>query len=56
MVQEEKVQLPKEKEQFLVERAIVKEVANKSYHFFPGLAQEEQDSVEAQVVKLAKTI
>jgi uncharacterized protein (UPF0305 family) len=56
MIQEEKSQLQREKEQFLAERAMVKEVVNKSCRFVPGLAQEEQESVEAQVVKLAETI
>jgi hypothetical protein len=41
---------------FLAEWAMVKEVVRKSCHFVPGLAQEEKESVEAQVVNLANTI
>jgi chromosome segregation ATPase len=56
MLQEEKSQLQREKEQLLTEWAMVKEVVSKACHSVPGLAQEEQESVEAQVVKLAETI
>jgi hypothetical protein len=56
IIHEEKSQLQREKEKFLVEGAIVKEVMNKSYHFMPGLAQEDQESVKAQTVKLVETI
>jgi hypothetical protein len=35
---------------------MVKEVVNKSCHSVPGLAQEEHESVEVQVVKLTETI
>jgi hypothetical protein len=39
-LQEEKSQLQREKEKFLAERAMVKEVVSKSCHSVPGLAQE----------------
>jgi hypothetical protein len=42
--QEEKSQLQREKEQFLVERDMVKEVVSKACHSVSGLAQEEQES------------
>ena len=35
---------------------MVKEAVSKACHFVPGLAHEEQESVEAQVEKLAETI
>ena len=35
---------------------MVKEEVNKACHSVPGLAQEEQDSIEIQVVKLVETI
>jgi predicted nucleic acid-binding Zn-ribbon protein len=41
MLQEGKAQLQREKEQFLVERATVKEVVSKACHSMLGLAQEE---------------
>jgi hypothetical protein len=41
MVQEEKVQLQREKEKFLTERAMVKEVVGKACDSVPCLAQEE---------------
>jgi hypothetical protein len=56
MLHEEKSHLQREKEKFLIERATIKEVVSKSCHSVPGLAQEEQESIEAQVVKLAETI
>jgi hypothetical protein len=54
--QEEKSQLQREKEKLLAERAMVKEAVSKACHFVPGLAQEEQELVEAQVVKLVETL
>jgi hypothetical protein len=56
MLQEGKSQLQREKEQLLVEWAVVKEVVSKACHFVPGLAPEEHEFVKAQVVKLAETI
>jgi hypothetical protein len=46
MVQEGKVQLQREKEQFLTEWTTVKEVVSKSCHSVSGLAQKEHESVE----------
>jgi DNA-binding transcriptional MerR regulator len=43
-------------EQLLEEQVVVKEVVSKACHPLSGLAQEEQESVEAQVKKLAETI
>jgi hypothetical protein len=56
MLQEDKVKLQREKDQFLAEQTTVKEAVNKACRSVPGLAQEEQESVEVQVVKLAETI
>lgn len=56
MLQDEKSQLQREKEQLLTEWAMVKEVESKACHSVPGLAQEEQESVEAQLVKLVETM
>jgi hypothetical protein len=49
--QEEKSQIQREKEKLLIEWPMVKEVVSKECHFVLGLAQEEKESVEAQVVK-----
>jgi len=54
--QEEKSQLQGEKEKLLTERAMVKEAVSKACHSVPGLAQEEQDPVEVQIVKLVETL
>jgi hypothetical protein len=56
MIQKEKSQLQREKEHLLVEQATIKEVVSKACHTVPGLAQEEQNSVKAQVLKLVETI
>jgi hypothetical protein len=56
MIQKEKSQLQREKEQLFTERATVKEAMKKSYHSMLGLAQEEEELVEVQVVKIAETI
>jgi hypothetical protein len=56
MLQEDKVKLQREKDQLLAEQNVVKEAMNKSCRSVPGLAQEEQESVEVQVAKLAETI
>jgi hypothetical protein len=37
-LQEEKSQLQREKEKFLAEQAMVKEIVSKACHFVPGLA------------------
>jgi hypothetical protein len=56
MLQEDKSQLQREKEEFLIEHTMVKEAVNKACCYVPGLAHEDQESVKVQVVKLAKTI
>jgi hypothetical protein len=56
MTQEDKEKIQKDKEQLLAEQTRVKEVVNKSCHSVPGLAQEEQDSVDIPVANFSKTI
>jgi hypothetical protein len=56
MFKEDKVKIQREKDQLLAEQTAVKEAVHKSLRFVPGLAQEEHESVEVQVVKLAETI
>jgi len=56
MIQEQKSQLQRETEQLLVERSMVKEVMNKACHYVPCLAQEGQELIEVQVMKLVETI
>jgi hypothetical protein len=56
MLEEDKVKIQREKDQLLMEQTVVKEAVNKSLRSVPGLAQEEQESVEIQVVKLAEAI
>jgi hypothetical protein len=56
MLEEDKVKIQREKDQLLAEKTAVKEAVNKTLHSVPGLAQEEHESVEVQVVKLAETI
>jgi hypothetical protein len=50
------VNIQREKEQLLVERATIKEEFNKECNSVLVLAQEEQELVEVQVVNLAETI
>ena len=56
MLQEDKAKLQREKDQLLIEKTMVKEAINTTYLSVPGLAQEEQELVKAQVVKLTETI
>jgi hypothetical protein len=56
MIQEEKAQLQREKEQLLTEWDTVKEAVNKSCRSVLGLAQEEQELFEVQLAKLVETI
>jgi hypothetical protein len=41
MIQEDKVKLQRENEQFLAEKTMVKEAVNKLFRSVPGLAREE---------------
>jgi hypothetical protein len=56
MLEEDKVNIQREKDQLLAEQTAVKEAVNKELHSMPGLAQEEHESVEVQVVKLTEAI
>jgi hypothetical protein len=56
MLEEDKVKIQREKDQLLAEQTVVKEAVNKALRSVPGLAQEEHESVEVQVVKLAEAI
>jgi hypothetical protein len=56
MLEEDKEKIQREKDQLLAEQTTVKEVVNKALLSMPGLAQEEQESVEIQVAKLSKAI
>jgi hypothetical protein len=56
MFEEDKAKIQKEKDQLLAEKTAVKEAVTKELRFVSGLAQEELDSVEMQVGKLAEAI
>jgi hypothetical protein len=55
-LQEEKSQLQREKEKLLAEQVVVKEAVSKACHYVLGLAHEEKESVEVQIMKLAETL
>jgi chromosome segregation ATPase len=56
MLEGDKAHIQKEKDQLLAEHTAVKEVMRKSLRSMPGLAQDEDESIEVQVTKLAKAI
>jgi hypothetical protein len=56
MLEGDKAQIQKEKDQFLTEQTTVKEVVRKALRSMPGLAWEKHEAVEVQVMKLAKAI
>jgi hypothetical protein len=56
MLEEDKEKIQREKDQLLTEKTVVKEVVRKSLHSVPGLAQEEHEVVEVQVMKLVEAI
>jgi hypothetical protein len=56
MLKEDKEKIQREKDQLLTEKTIVKEVVGRALRSVPGLAQEEHEAVEVQVMKLAEAI
>jgi hypothetical protein len=56
MLEEDKEKIQREKDQLLADQTAVKEMVRKELHFVPGLAQEEHEEVEVQVMKLAEAI
>ena len=56
MLEEEKVKIQREKDQFLTEQIAIKEAVNKELHSVSGLAQEEHEVFQVQVMKLVEVI
>jgi hypothetical protein len=56
MFKEDKENVQKEKYQLLVEQTAVKEEVTKALHSVPSLAQEELESIDMQVGKIAEAI
>jgi hypothetical protein len=56
MLEEDKVKIQREKDQLLAEKTAVKEVVSKALRSVSGLAQEEHEAVEVQVMKLVEAI
>jgi hypothetical protein len=56
MLEEDKVKIQREKDQLLTEKTAVKEVVSRTLRSVPGLAQEENEAVEVQVMKLVEAI
>lgn len=56
MLEEEKEKIQREKDQLLAEKTTVKEAVSKELRSVSSLAQEEHESVEIQVMKLAEAI
>jgi hypothetical protein len=56
MFEEDKEKIQKEKDQLLAEQTVVKEAVTKALRSVSGLAQEEEESTEMQVGKLAEAI
>jgi hypothetical protein len=56
MIEEDKVKIKREKDQLLAEKTTVKEVVRRTLRSVPSLAQEENEAVEVQVMKLAEAI
>jgi hypothetical protein len=56
MLEEDKEKIQREKDQLLAEQTAVKEVVSRALRSVPGLAQEEHEAVEVQVMKLAEAI
>jgi hypothetical protein len=56
MLEEEKVNIHREKDQLIAKKTAVKEVVRRELHSVPALAQEENEVVEVQVMKLAEAI
>jgi hypothetical protein len=56
MLEEDKEKIQREKDQLLTEKTAVKEVVRRALRSVPGLAQEEHEAVEVQVMKLVEAI
>jgi hypothetical protein len=56
MIEEDKVNIKREKDQLLAEKTTVKEVVRRTVRSVPSLAQEGNEAVEVQVMKLAEAI
>jgi trimethylamine:corrinoid methyltransferase-like protein len=56
MFEEDNAKVQKEKDQFLVEKTTVKEAVTTTLRSMTRLAQEEEESTEIQVEKLAEAI
>jgi hypothetical protein len=56
MFEEDKAKMQREKDQLLTEKTVVKEAVTKELRSVSGLAQEEPESTEMQVGKLAEAI
>jgi hypothetical protein len=56
MLEEDKEKIQREKDQLLAEKTVVKEVVRRALRSVPGLAQEEHEAVEVQVMKLVEAI
>jgi hypothetical protein len=56
MLEEEKVQIQREKDQLLAKKTTVKEVVRRTLLSMPGLEHEEHEVVEVQMTKLSKAI
>jgi hypothetical protein len=56
MLEEDKEKIQREKDQLLAEKTVVKEVVSRALCSVLGLAQEEHEAVEVQVMKLDEAI
>jgi hypothetical protein len=56
MLEEEKEKIKREKDHLLIEKTPVKQVVRRTLHSVPCLAQEENEVVEVQVMKLVEAI
>jgi hypothetical protein len=56
MLEEDKEKIKREKDQLLTDQIAVKEVVSRALRSVPGLAQEENETVELQVMKFVEAI
>jgi hypothetical protein len=56
MLEEEKAKIQREKYQILIEHTTFREVVGRSLLSVSGVAQEEHEEIEAQVMKLVEAI
>jgi hypothetical protein len=56
MLKEEKEKILREKDQLLAEKTAINEVLSRALHSMSGLAREENEVVEVQVMKLVEAI